>query len=354
MDWKDKRWMAYPVLIILFVGLAPLLLLQISGESSKNKIIPEISGVSDWINSPPLTIAQLRGKVVIVDFWTYSCINCLRTIPYLNGWYEKYKDKGVVIIGVHSPEFLFEKELSRVKSAVNELHIKYPVALDNDHKTWDAFANHFWPHKYFVGSDGNIRFDVIGEGQYEESEQKIRELLAETGVTPGDTLTPVVDGEKVNFKKVKSPEIFFGTFHGGFLGNPLGVLADKKKEYLLPSHLEEQTYYLSGHWSVREQYAVHTDGNPGKILIQYEAKSVNWVAGTDHKGSWVEVQLDGNDLAPDQIGKDVVIDASGKSRVFIFEKKLYRIVNDQGGYGKHLLILTIPDPDIESYTLTFG
>ncbi|MBI1821950.1 MAG: redoxin domain-containing protein [Nitrospirae bacterium] len=353
MDWKNKKWMTYPLLIILFVAVAPLLLLQLDGESSKNKIIPEISGISGWFNSPPLTLAQLRGKVVIVDFWTYSCINCLRTIPYLNRWYEKYKDKGLVIIGVHSPEFLFEKELSRVQSAVNELQIKYPVALDSDHKTWDAFANHYWPHKFFVGSDGSIRFEVIGEGHYEDSEEKIRELLAETGVTLDGPLTPV-EGEKVNFQKIKSPEIFFGAFHGGFLGNPLGILAGKNTAYALPPHLEEHAYYLVGHWAVSEEYAVHHDSTPGEILIKYEAKSVNWVAGTDRKGIWVEVQLDRHDLTPDQMGKDIVIDSAGKSRVFISDKKLYRIVNNQAGYGKHLLILKIADPDLESYTFTFG
>ncbi|MBI1819766.1 MAG: redoxin domain-containing protein [Nitrospirae bacterium] len=350
---KKQRGMIYFILILLVISFAPILLLEFYGESEKEKISPEITGISAWINSSPETLSKLRGKVVIVDFWTYSCINCLRTIPYLNGWYERYKGEGLEIVGVHSPEFLFEKEVNRVQSAVSELKIKYPVALDNDHKTWDAFGNHHWPHKYFIGADGNVRYEVVGEGRYEESEEKIRELLSERGIKAAGPLIPI-NGENVNFQKIKTPEIYFGTFRGGFLGNPQGILSDPDNEYKIPEHLEENSYYLSGHWSVKEELVLHIGKTSGEIRINYEARSVNWVAGSNHRGSRVEVKLDHHYLTPTQAGKDVVIDSEGKSYLFISEKKLYRIVEDQKGYGKHLLIIHVFEPDIESYTLTFG
>jgi thiol-disulfide isomerase/thioredoxin len=352
---KRYRSILYPIIIILIVGTAPLLLVELYGESAKQKIGPEITGIEEWVNSPSsMTVSQYRGKVVIVDFWTYSCINCLRTIPYLNDWYEKYQDRGLVIIGIHTPEFVFEKELERVQSAVQSLRIKYPVGLDNENKTWNAFGNHYWPHKYFFGPDGTLRYEMVGEGRYEESEEKIRELLAEAGVEVKKGTIKGTVGEDIQFQKIKTPEIFFGTFHGGFIGNPQGILSDPDKEYRIPDHLEENAFYLSGRWKIKEQYALHIDRTLGEILLQYEAKSVNWVAGSNQREAWVEVKLDHRYLRSNEAGEDILIDSQGRSKVLISQKRLYRIIHDRRGYGKHLLSLSILDPDIECYSFTFG
>lgn len=352
---KKYKSILYPVIIILIVGTAPLLLIELYGESARQKIGPEITGIEEWVNSAaPLTVAQQRGKVVIVDFWTYSCINCLRTIPYLNDWYQKYHDSGLVIIGIHTPEFAFEKELDRVKSAAQSLKIKYPVGLDNQNKTWNAFGNHYWPHKYFFGTDGTLRYETVGEGRYEESEEKIRELLAEAGIEVKKNGTTGEVGERVQFQDIKTPEIFFGTFHGGFIGNPQGILSDPDKEYRIPDHLEENAFYLSGHWKINEQYALHTDRTGGEILLQYEAKSVNWVAGSNQGEVWVEVKLDHHYLSREEAGEDIVFDSQGRSKLLISQKRLYRIIDRRGGYGKHLLSLSLSDPDIECYSFTFG
>jgi thiol-disulfide isomerase/thioredoxin len=345
-----------PLLVITVVGLAPLLLVRFGGESASQKVGPEIQGIEDWLNTPfPMTVFKEKGKVVIVDFWAYSCINCLRTIPYLTAWYERYHNQGLVIIGIHSPEFAFEKEEQRVREAVSLLKIEYPIGLDNEKKTWEAFGNHYWPHKYFFGPDGTLRFEVVGEGRYDESEEKIRELLAEAGVQVQKDVSISQKGDQVEFQKIKTAELFFGTFHGGFIGNPLGLLSDKSQAYRFPEELEENVFYLSGHWEIRDQFALHTDQNRGEIRLRYEAKSLNWVAGSNQsKGAWVEVMLDRHYLNQQEAGEDVVIDVQGKSKVHLSQKRLYRIIRNQGGYGKHLLSLILTDPEIECYSFTFG
>src|ERR1700693_3825119 len=274
MEWRKNKNIYLSILFIFSLPLAPLVFLQLYGEQAKNKISPELTGITGWINGEPLTLADLRGKVVIVDFWTYSCINCLRTVPYLNAWYKQYGGLGLVIIGVHSPEFNFEKEYDRVEKAVKELGIKYPIAMDDNHKTWDAFANRYWPHKYFIGADGNVRFEVIGEGRYDESEEKIRELLSETDQVV--SLPKVsVKGEAVQASKIGTPEIYFGTFHGGFIGNPNGILSGNEKKFQIPEKMETNLFYLQGNWEIGEQFARHTGKNRGEIKIEYQAKSVN-------------------------------------------------------------------------------
>ncbi|MBI1822999.1 MAG: redoxin domain-containing protein [Nitrospirae bacterium] len=351
----NARALFYLLIVMIVVGLAPLLLVQIGGESVKQKIGPEVQGIDEWLNtSSPMAVSREKGKVVIVDFWTYSCINCIRTIPYLNDWYDKYHDRGLVIIGIHTPEFTFEKEVERVKEAVSFLKIKYAVGLDNQKKTWDAFGNHYWPHKYFFGPDGTLRYEVVGEGRYDESEDKIQELLTETGVEFKKDHLNRMAGEEVQFQKIKTPEIFFGTFHGGFIGNPLGILSGSGRPYQFPPQFEENAFYLSGSWNIQDQFALYTGRERGEVRLIYDAKSVNWVAGTNQNGIWVEVMLDRHYLNSEEAGEDIVIDSEGRSKVFVSQKKLYRIIRHQGGYGKHLLSLILFEPGVESYSFTFG
>ena len=209
---------------------------QITSAPSPSPIGPDLRGITAWINSDPLTLQQLKGKVVLIDFWTYTCINCIRTLPYLTSWDEKYRDKGLVIIGVHSPEFDFEKELGNVKAAVEKYNIQYPVALDNEYATWQAFDNHYWPHKFLFNKDGEMVYDHIGEGAYEETEAKIQDLLQELGQAVDMPLTP----ETPRPSLYQTPELYAGyAFTAGRipLGNPEGQIPETVQTYALPPSL---------------------------------------------------------------------------------------------------------------------
>jgi thiol-disulfide isomerase/thioredoxin len=342
-----------PLFIFLLLAAMPLLLTHFMGEAMRAGVAPEIKGIHEWFNSDPLTIAKLRGKVVLVDFWTYSCINCIRTFPYLKAWDEKYREKGLMIIGVHSPEFGFEKDRENVRRAVLQHGIKYPVAMDNDKKTWDAYANHYWPHKYLIDSQGNIRYEHPGEGGYIEMEQEIQKLLVEAGAELDSEITRVMASE-VQFRQIKTPEIYFGYGRGGFLGNPKGLLKVGDLEYQEPSKLEENLFYLSGKWLVEEDNAQYVGEGGGKIFMRYTAKSVNIVAGAPGRPVQVEVILDGRPLTSTTAGQDVQIDKSGRSLVMIGEERLYSLVHDQSGYAPHTLTLIVGNSGLEAYTFTFG
>ncbi|MCI0530000.1 MAG: thioredoxin family protein [Nitrospira sp.] len=342
-----------PLFIFLLLAAMPLLLTHFMGEAVRAGIAPDIKGIHEWFNSDPLTISGLRGKVVLVDFWTYSCINCIRTFPYLKAWDEKYRNKGLVIIGVHSPEFGFEKDSENVRRAIQQYEIKYPVAMDNDQKTWKAYANHYWPHKYLIDSQGNIRYEQPGEGGYVEMEEMIRKLLVEAGQTLDEEPTRVV-AEEVQFREIKTPEIFFGHGRGGFLGNPKGLLKVNDLDYQEPSKIEENLFYLVGRWLVGEDNAQYVGGGEGKILIRYTAKSVNIVAGAPGRSVQVEVLLDGEPLSSTNAGQDIQFDGSGRSLVMIGEERLYSLVHDQTGYAPHTLTLVVGNRGLEAYTFTFG
>ena len=363
-----KRKALLPLSILLLLAAIPFLLTNLMGESVKAGVAPEIKGIHEWLNSEPLSLARLRGKVVIVDFWTYSCINCIRTFPYLKAWDEKYRDKGLVIIGVHTPEFGFEKDKENVRKSINQYGLKYPVAMDNDKKTWNAYANHYWPHKYLIDAQGNIRYEQIGEGGYIETEQKIRELLVEAGESaPSSALSASgggsgggldgemtqAAGEEVQFREIKTPEIYFGYDHGGFLGNPRGFKIGAV-DYLEPSKVEENLFYLVGQWTVGMENVQYVGEGAGKIILRYTAKSVNIVAGTPGRTIEVEVLLDGKRLTPANAGKDIQFDQTGRSIVMIQEGRLYSLVHDQAGYTLHTMTLMVSKKGLQAYTFTFG
>lgn len=346
-----------PLFVFLLLAAMPLLLTSLMGESVRAGVAPEIRGIHEWFNSDPLTISRLRGKVVVVDFWTYSCINCIRTLPYLKAWDEKYRDRGLVIIGLHTPEFGFEKDRENVKRAIEQYGIRYPVAMDNDKKTWNAYANRYWPHKYLIDAQGNIRYEQIGEGGYVEFEEKIRELLVEAGYFSSGGLEdgPArVVAEEVQFREIKTPEIFFGYGRGGFLGNPKGLLKANDFSYSEPERLEEDVYYLVGQWRVGEENAEYVGEGGGKVLLKYTAKSVNMVAGAPGRSVEVEVLLDGRHLTPSTAGADVRFDPSGRSVATIREARLYSLVHSQAGYEPHTLTLIVGEKGLQAYTFTFG
>lgn len=312
----------------------------------------EISSPDGFINTELVTIGEFVGKkVVLVDFWTYSCINCQRTIPYLNAWHEKYSDKGLVIIGVHTPEFQFEHKYENVLQAVQKFGIKYPVVLDNDYSTWDAYGNRYWPHKYLIDIDGFIVYDHIGEGGYAETENKIKELLGERSSVLGlrENISGVSEPENmitVDFGQVQSPEVYFGAGRNTYLGN--GVVQKIGIQTLAePADIETNILYLTGEWNFEDEFAENKNA-PAKIIFRYRAKDVYLVASSDQEIR-VKVLLDGK--APGEAsGEDVKI---SDGSVTVKEDRLYKIIEGTN-YGEHTLELIIENPGLRTFTFTFG
>ncbi|HYM26702.1 MAG TPA: cytochrome c biogenesis protein DipZ, partial [Steroidobacteraceae bacterium] len=240
--------------------------------------LPELAGAVAWLNSPPLTRAALRGKVVLVDFWTYSCINCLRALPYVKSWYARYHGDGLVVIGVHAPEFAFEKNVANVTRAVHDLGITYPVALDNDYAIWKAFSNQYWPAHYFIDAAGRVRGHHFGEGDYAESEQLLRQLLTEAGVAhlPGDTGGAAGTGVEAasDQQEVSSPETYVGYERAANFASSGGQVADRPHAYAAPRTLRLNQWGLSGGWRVEGERAVATAARAG-IVFRFRARDLH-------------------------------------------------------------------------------
>ena len=329
---------------------------KLSIDKSQFRKAPEFKGITSYINTNGTKLSDLKGKVVLVDFWTYSCINCIRTLPYLVDWNQKYSDKGLVIVGIHSPEFEFEKNIDNVKQAVARFGIKYPVLLDNDHGTWDAFQNSYWPRKYLVDSEGYIRYDHIGEGGYAETENAIKSLLAERSNLQGleisnlnQTKLIVPSAPSVDFNQIKTPELYFGyQYARAQLGNIQGFNPEKTVNYTIPgSNLEPNVIYLQGSWKNNPDN-MELVGPDGKITLVYSAKSVNIVAGG--KGE-VTVGEDGKGEQTNNSSKGNDTDPEGK--LSIDGQRLYNIA-DNTNYGNHHIEIDAKGPGFKIYTFTFG
>lgn len=329
---------------------------KLSIDKSQFRKAPEFKGITSYINTNQTKLSDLKGKVVLVDFWTYSCINCIRTLPYLVDWNQKYSDKGLVIVGVHSPEFEFEKNIDNVKQAVARFGIKYPVLLDNDHETWNAFQNSYWPRKYLVDSDGYIRYDHIGEGGYAETENAIKSLLAERSNQQGleisnlnQTKLIVPSAPSVDFNQIKSPELYFGyQYARAQLGNVQGFNPEKTVNYTLPgSNLESNVIYLQGLWKNNPD-SMELVGSNGKIMLAYSAKSINIVAGG--KGEAI-VKEDGKGNQTNNTFKGNDVDSEGM--LTVDGQRLYNIA-DHTNYGNHQIEIAARGPGFKVYTFTFG
>ena len=293
-----------------------------------------------YINQDNITLAEYLGKeVILVDFWTYSCINCQRTIPYLNAWYEKYKDKGFVIIGVHTPEFDFEKDYNNVKKAVDKYNIKYPVVQDNNYKTWRAYENRYWPRKYLIDIDGFIVYDHIGEGGYEETEKEIQKALQEREdrMNIDADISNEIAKPNVNlpeFQEIETPEIYFGyDFSRNQIGNKEGYDPEKIVNYTLPEKYENNKFYLGGIWLNNKDNLESEDNN--SIVIKYHAKDINLVAGANN---------------PTEIS--IYIDDNFTRKLIISDYSLYNIYSDDN-YTDHLLEIKTKK-GIKVFTFTFG
>ena len=329
---------------------------NIKAELKENKYpkAPDFAGIERWINSEPLKIGQLKGKVVLVDFWTYTCINCIRTLPYLKDWDKKYRDKGLVIVGVHTPEFEFEKKYENVLKAVNEYQLKYPVAQDNNYATWQLYQNRYWPHKYLIDVDGYIRYDHIGEGSYDETEKMIQQLLNERmerlDKKNGINVTITKPTEDTEFQKIGTPEIYFGyQFDRGNLGYQ-GLKPDAIVDFKISPNPYKNFVYLSGKWKYNADN-MELISNDGEIFLIFEAKKVNIVAGSANNSN-VFVYLDNGKLNEKNRGNDVIFEGSS-SIAKVNEFKLYNVASAED-YDTHAISMVVEGKGFKIYTFTFG
>ena len=329
-------------------GLAPGQPLAIEGQ------LPSLSGAVEWLNSPPLTAEGLRGKVVLVDFWTYSCINCLRSIPYVRAWAEKYKSQGLVVIGVHAPEFAFEKSLANVRKATKDLGVDYPVAIDNDFAIWRAFKNQFWPAHYFVDAQGRVRHHHFGEGEYDTSERVIQQLLAEAGRdnVPRDVVAVAASGAQAaaDSHNALSPETYVGYERAENLAARGGVVRDKQHFYADGPSLSLNQWALTGDWTVEREHAV-VDRAGGRIAYRFHARDLHLVLGTAADGKPVRfrVRIDGKPPLADH-GAD--IDDQGNGTVN--GQRLYQLIRQASPITDRLFEIEFLDPGVQAFAFTFG
>ena len=314
---------------------------------------PSLSGAEEWLNSAPLTPEGLKGKVVLIDFWTYSCINCLRAIPYVRAWAEKYKDHGLVVIGVHTPEFAFERKVSNVRAAVADLKIGYPVAIDNEYKIWRAFDNQYWPAHYFIDAQGRIRYHHFGEGEYDQSERVIQRLLAEAGdkgYSPA-LVSVAASGAQAppDESDVKSPETYVGYNRADNFVSPGGIVEDENHDYAA-APLQLNQWSLSGDWTVGAENAA-LNKQDGRIAYRFHARDLHLVLGpaADNKPVRFRVSIDG--AAP---GKNHGADIDADGQGVVDGQRLYQLIRQSGAISDRTFEIEFLDPGVQAYAFTFG
>ncbi|MBI2106356.1 redoxin domain-containing protein [Candidatus Woesearchaeota archaeon] len=345
------------LILVLLLLVSIITFREINREMAKKEGFqkaPELTGISGYFNTDEIKISDLKGKVVLVDFWTYSCINCIRTLPHLVEWDKKYRDMGLVIIGVHTPEFDFEKKPENVQDAIEKFGIEYVVVQDNDYGTWNAYSNRFWPHKYLIDSKGNIRYDHVGEGGYEETEKKIQELLMEI-----DKKAANVNVSKLEDKtpKVKTTSELYAGFgfalpRGQNIGNKEGLQPGKVISYRVEGDIKKDVIYLEGMWRNNEDNLRAQDNRSASVILGFTANSVNIVADSlNDKPLKVEVFINGEYIDELNAGSDVEFD--GKRAYIVIDKpRLYNLFN--GHYGTYLLKLRTDSKDFAFNAFTFG
>ena len=316
--------------------------------------LPPLDGAVQWLNSPPLDAQALKGKVVLVDFWTYSCINCLRTLPYLKAWAEKYRDQGLVVIGVHAPEFAFERNVGNVSKAMKDLGINYPVAIDNEFRIWRAFNNEYWPAHYFADAQGRIRYHHFGEGAYAESERVIQQLLREAGAAKvaDGLINASAEGVQLapDMNEVQSPETYVGYQRAEHFVAETRLTPDKVTTYNPVSQLALNDWSLEGQWNVGPERAT-SSAPAGRIVYRFHARDLHLVLGPGADGKPVrfKVLIDGK--APGEAhGTDVAPDGSGN----VTEQRLYQLVRQSGAVTDRTFSIEFLDPGVSAYAFTFG
>jgi cytochrome c biogenesis protein CcdA/thiol-disulfide isomerase/thioredoxin len=317
--------------------------------------LPQLTGAVEWLNSSPLTAAQLKGKVVLVDFWTYSCINCLRTLPYVKAWAEKYRDQGLVVIGVHAPEFAFERDLGNVRKAIKDLGITYPVAVDNNYAIWRAFGNQYWPAHYFIDAKGQIRHHHFGEGEYAQSEQVIQQLLEEAGHK--DVTNTVVSAEDAkgvqqaaDMSQVASPETYLGYERAQNFASAEKQAADKVRLYTAPAKPALNQWGLAGNWLSQPDQVTLNEAK-GSIVYRFHARDLHLVLGPGKDGKPVRFRVTIDGAAP---GKDHGTDVAADGTGTISGQRLYQLVRQSGGIADRTFSIEFLDPGVQAYAFTFG
>ncbi|MGX7680273.1 redoxin domain-containing protein [Jatrophihabitans sp. DSM 45814] len=316
--------------------------------------LASLDNATEWLNSEPLTESVLRGKVVLIDFWTYTCINWLRSLPYVRAWADKYKENGLVVIGVHTPEFPFEHDLGNVRRAVQVMQINYPLVIDNEYEIWRAFSNHYWPALYFVDSSGQVRAQQFGEGEYQQSEAIIQQLLAETGRAEIGGELVSVDARGVeaaaDWGNLRSSESYVGYERADDFAAVGGAIVDQRHVYAPPSYLNLNHWALAGDWTIQQQSALLNEAG-GQIAYRFHARDLHLVMGpaTANTSVRFRVLIDGE---PPGTAHGVDIDQQGNG--VVTDQRLYQLIRQAGAVVEHLFEITFADPGVQAYVFTFG
>jgi thiol-disulfide isomerase/thioredoxin len=353
-----------PILLLGLALLAGALLTPMQGLAADKEVaqqaqrpmegeFPSLAGATGWLNSPPLTPASLRGKVVLVDFWTLTCINWLRTLPYIRAWAEKYKDQGLVVIGAHTPEFEFEKDIDNVRRAAKEMRVEYPIAVDSNYGVWRAFRNQYWPALYFIDAQGRIRHHQFGEGEYDRAEAVIQQLLAEAGRDAGRDRVSV-EGRGIeapaDWMHLESPENYVGYERTQGFASPGGFVQDRTRAYRLPSRLRLNQWALAGEWTV-ERGAALLNKPQGRIAYRFQARDLHLVLAPSGPGRSIRFRVTIDGAAPGAShGEDV--DAEGYGRVE--HGRLYQLIRQHGTIEERSFEIEFLDPGVRAYAFTFG
>ncbi|HET7758501.1 MAG TPA: redoxin domain-containing protein [Gaiellaceae bacterium] len=316
--------------------------------------LPGFEGATGWLNSPPLTPDELRGKVVLVDFWTYTCINWLRTLAWVRAWWEKYESDGLVVIGVHTPEFPFERDPDNVREAVEEMRVRYPVALDPDYGVWNAFANSYWPAVYIADMDGRIRHHHYGEGGYEECERVVQRLLRDAGHDRVDDELVAVEPEgfevQADWSHLRSPETYLGYQQGQSFASSSDLALDDPREYVIPEPLNLNEWALAGRWAVESRASVANERG-ARLAFRFHARDVNLVLGPRPRDASIpfRVTVDGEPPG-DAHGFDVDEQGNGMLR----QQRLYQLVRERGSVEDRTVEIAFLEEGAEAYCFTFG
>jgi thiol-disulfide isomerase/thioredoxin len=313
----------------------------------RHQAMPSLAGAAEWLNSEPLSPSRLRGHVVLVDFWTLTCINWLRTEPYVRAWSRAYRDDGLVVIGVHTPEFSFEHQVDRVRQATQDRSIDYPVAVDNDYAIWTAFDNHYWPALYFIDADGFIRAEHFGEGQYQESEDLIQRLLG----VDRELVSPVGVGveAEADWDHLRTTETYLGYARGANFASPDGAVSDQRRSYQLPARLGPNQCALAGEWTVGREKVV-LDHPGGTIGVRFHARDAHLVLSAGARETIpFRVLLDG---MPPGLSHGLDTDEDGNG--VLGDGRLYQLVREHGPVRERMLEVTFAAAGAEGYVLTFG
>jgi thiol-disulfide isomerase/thioredoxin len=310
--------------------------------------LPSLDGATGWLNSEPLSTESLRGKVVLIDFWTYTCINWLRTLSYIRAWAEKYEDQGLVVVGVHTPEFPFERDPDNVSRATAEMAVRYPVAIDSDYAIWRAFGNNYWPAAYVVDTEGRIRYHHFGEGAYEEQERVIQGLLGEDG----DLVSVDPSGFEVqaDWPNLGSPETYLGYEQAQNFASPGGARSDESADYVVPDELRLNQWALDGTWRVGRGASVLDQGG-GQIAFRFHARDVHLVMGPPERGASVPFRVFVDGQAP---GADHGFDVDGDGRGAVTEQRLHQLIRRRGPIDDRTFEIAFDAPGVEAYCFTFG